>query len=545
MKLYNIDHFEFALLTHFHNDHYGNFERLIKENKIKKLYMPDPEKQNFSGQYSMKIDILRGTYNMLKEACSSVNINYEFAPNGKIDFHGAILTFYNTSDTDYDYYKNINNQDYNNFSVCLNVEYLNRALVFQGDCNYDAMEHNAFNFPSNVDLIKSNHHGVSIVPNNFRRITPKDVVVTASLDTLKSEYLKQGFENAMRELGANIYIISKQIEPIHITYTKFTTKYNDKIILDATPSTYRFKTIYVDKNYTGQIKTGDQRFPFNKLADAIRHANNLYNAEVKIKVADGDYSDISNYTDVNLRYNSLRIECLKNELNISPINSKNPNVIFPPILVQNCTKVSFNNINFISDNDANNPYQIEILNSLVVITDSILDSVNKKTKKDKKDKICFWIQDNSFVYLSNITIKNNWCGIKVANSNVVLAGTNHNNSVDHTYIPVSGSITVESPFIEKNYINQDYFNSVGRVIFKGTNDATKYNSLQPGVIILNTDKNTPEILQSVKLQSGFVQDKVFSIVDITKVTAPQYEGQFGKNLEDAYIGLNNKWIKIS
>lgn len=542
MAQHNIDTFEFGLISHYHGDHYGNFEKLIKAKKVKKMYVPNPDKQELQGKFAMKLSVLQGIYNTFVTVCNQNSIPIEFAPTGDMKFGKADLFFYNNKDEDYAYYKSINSDDYNNLSICLNVNYLGKKLVFQGDCNYDAMAHFAGDVPANVDLLKSNHHGISLVPNIYRHVRPKTVVCTTTKDFLKSEYLYHTFESTMADMAAAIYILGQQREPIHITYRKESVDFNKNIFLAATNPEGRWGDVYLNASYAGTIKTGDRRTPFTELYEVIRYLNSNNNANVRVFVTEGDYSSRINYTNKDMRFNSLSIRSIDNEVNFSPVD-KTKKVIFPSLLIQNCQKVAFIDIDFISDNE-NNQYQLEVLNSSVIITRSEINSVKNKTK-DNKDKISVNATDNSFVYLNTVNLKNAWAGIQCVHSTVILEGDNHIEGISHAYIPVTGTIVANEPFKEKNNVHSTFFNRLGRVIFKGTGDTSSLTALQTGTTIINSDMNQPHVLQHVKLNNGFVKDTVYSIVNKADFAVPQYEGQLAKEDEKVFIGINNKWIKIS
>lgn len=542
MAKHKIDKFEFGLVSHYHGDHYGNFEKLIKANKIKKLYVPNPDKQELQGKYAMKLDVLKKIYQNLVTVCGQNNTTIEFAPIGNMKFGKADLFFYNNKDDDYAYYKSINSDDYNNLSICLNVNYLGKKLVFQGDCNYDAMEHIANEVPSQVDLIKSNHHGISLVPNIYRHVKPKTLVCTTTKEYLRSEYIYHTYENTMADLGAAVYIVGQQREPIHITYTKFSTDFNKGIFLGATNSSGRWTSIYLDAGYTGKIKTGDKHTPYTELYEVVRHLNSFNSANIRVFVSEGIYTDKKHYTNKENRFEALRLDSIDNELVFMSVD-KTKKIVFPNMIIQNCQKVTFENIDF-SQADVKNPYLVQSLNSSVVITNSTIDAVTNKTE-DNKDKILLNIMDNSFVYLNTVTLKNAWAGIRCVHSTVILEGENHIETTSHTYIPVTGTIIANEPFKEKNTIHGTYFNRLGRVVFKGTDNPSAIGTLQNGTVVINSDMNNPHVLQHVKLGTGFVKDTVYSIVNKADFTVPQYEGQIAKENDVVFIGINNKWIKIS
>ena len=98
---------------------------------------------------------------------------------------------------------------------------------------------------------------------------------------------------------------------------------------------------------------------------------------------------------------------------------------------------------------------------------------------------------------------------------------------------------------KKNTIHGTYFNRLGRVVFKGTDNPSTIGTLQNGTVVINSDMDNPHVLQHVKLSTGFVKDTVYSIVNKVDFIVPQSEGQIAKENDAVFIGINNKWIKIS
>ena len=342
-----ITKFKFILITHFHADHYGNLEKLITGKKVEKVYLPDVSKTAFtSGPNGISQSVLQSLYNKYNNLCESNNIPCEVAPNGLQTFNGAELTFYNNSQADYDYYRTGNkaNNNYNNLSIGLLVSYIGRNVVLEGDCLTEGMQNTAKYVPSNADLLKSHHHGITEMPAVYRKISPTDVVVTANAKQLRGNTVGHNYQVTLSELGSNIYGLGDQVEDIKITYTSKnnSVSYNSRILRDGVNMQGSALDIYLDQSYTGNYKTGDKETPFNNLSDVIRfvHSNNY--SDINVNIKSGDYTGddhLNDFADSGTR-TGVVIKNLQSHLEFKRDGSGN--VFLPPLIIKDSKYITLN-----------------------------------------------------------------------------------------------------------------------------------------------------------------------------------------------------------
>ena len=542
----NIEKFEFGFVSHYHNDHIGNFAELIKRGKITKMYMPNPDKTEVIGRYGMTAQVLNTVANGIKAECTAKNVPIETIVPQTINFNGASITFYNCSDEDYNYYRSINNDDYNNVSACLEINYLNRTAIFEGDCNYNAMERNAMRNPVNVDYLKSNHHGISNVPLSYRKLNPRDLVMTTTQDIARSNLYIQNFQNTFQQLGSNIYLLGNQVEPPMITYKgDGSITYNRKLLRDGTAGHATSLEIFVDRNYTGQLKTGDMHSPFTYLADAVRFINQIKHASVKVNIKAGDYTRAEDKGSVHQPRKELTIQNVNNRVIFQRQGGGVVNL--PPIVINCCRYIHFKDVEFIGVSAGDNR-KIHVYESSVVLENVKADS-QKDPSNNTSNIVIVGVQGNSLVKLVNVNFSAGWGAINTNGGTVILAGNENHVATSHAYVVGVGDIYVHTPFVEKNNVNKSGDSSaveLGNVYFKPIRLTTDMpTGLAKGTVVpvKNTDK--PQEQSFIQANNKVWIDMVYSIVNPTTTTVPDYTGQIGINGEEVFIGANGKWVKIS
>ena len=543
-----IDKFEFGFVSHYHDDHIGNFIELIKRGKISKMYLPDKNKTVVTGRYGMSAETLTKVSNDIKQACSDKKIPFEIITPKVLDFYGAKLTFYNCSDDDYEYYKSINNDDYNNLSACLEVNYLNRIAIFEGDSSYSAMERNAMRNPVNVDYLKSNHHGISQVPISYRKLNPRDVVVTATQDTARENLYIHNFQATFLQNGSNLYLLGDQNVPPKITYYgNGNIEYNRELLRDGTAGQATSLEIYVDRNYTGTLKTGDKHTPFSHLADAIRFINNVKHCVVTVNVAPGEYTRAEDMGGATQNRTELQVKNIYNSVTFKTNGTGNDIANLPPMSISFCNNIHFKNVSFIGVSAADNR-KIKIYNANCTFENCQLNSIKQPTNNES-NVVVIQSEGNSMLKLIDVNFTAGWGAIQVIGGMVLLTGAENHCSTSHAYVLQSGIIMVETPFVEKNNVNK--FNDVaakevGQIYFRAVANADSMPSnLMAGTIIPAKNKDFPQITQFVQMKNTKLSDYVYSLADVSKTTVPVFTGQIGYSGEEVFFGINGKWVKIS
>lgn len=541
-----ISKFDLAILSHYHNDHVGNLSWLLENMRITKLMIPDTTKTEVTGTYGMTRAQLESIKNNALDTLDLLPIPVEIITAKTIDFNGASIEFYNCSDEDYNYYRSVGNNDYNNVCIGLEINYLNRTAILEGDFGYLAMERNALRNPTNVDYLKSNHHGISNVPLSYRKLNPRDLVMTTTQDIARSNLYIQNFQNTFQQLGSNIYLLGDQVEPPMITYKgDGSITYNRKLLRDGTAGHATSLEIFVDRNYTGQLKTGDMHSPFTYLADAVRFINQIKHASVKVNIKAGDYTRVEDKGSVHQPRKELTIQNVNNRVIFQRQGAGVVNL--PPLVISCCRYMHFKDVEFIGVSAENNR-KIHIYESSVILENVKADS-QKQPTNNSSNIVIVSAQGNSLVRLMNVNFSAGWGAIETNGGTVILEGRENHVATSHVYVVGIGNIYVHTPFVEKNNVNKSGDSSaveLGNVYFKPIRLTTDMpTGLAKGTVVpvKNTDK--PQEQSFIQANGKVWIDMVYSIVNPTTTTVPDYTGQIGINGELVYIGANGKWIKIS
>lgn len=360
MRENGINKFEFLLITHWHGDHYGNAIKLMRDGLVGKVYVQDVFRypNGITGWAGMPATALQRIYNEHKAAAIQYGVQFETAPTGNVDFHGANLYFHNNND----YWIKIHNNgswangDYNNTSIGLLVSYIGRNYLTQGDASEPVMAGFAWDMPTNIDLMKSHHHSLTNMPWKFKKVKPKDVVITCNqrqiIQTTRFDY-----QDNLASMGSNIYFLTKQYRDIHITYRaeNNSVEYNKELthgypdLCAQTTMSGALNTIYVDPNTRTDISTGDSGAPLKYLSDAVRMAHINNSREFKIALYPGDYTtDKNNYNFFRVldgSMGSLQLINFKGRVkfvNLQPTEE----VILPPMYIFGCNHVVFEGVTF-------------------------------------------------------------------------------------------------------------------------------------------------------------------------------------------------------
>ena len=557
----HIDKLDFLLITHFHQDHIGNFEELIRSNLVKKVYVPDAAKTNTtSGANGMDTTTINGINVRLKAAADRATVPYEIAPNGKVDFNGAELTFYNNSDDDYTYYntgaKHANN--YNNLSIALMVKHIGRTFISEGDCLTEAMLHNVDNVPANVDLLKAHNHGLTNMPLAYKKVSPRDAVILASRTELRKG-TQFNYQSTLFDMGTNVYNLSSQPEDIHITYLADNgqVSYNTNLRRLYPNMVDTANKVYVDASYSDRIKTGDAATPFINLNELVRYLHSLNTSDVvNVIIKPGDYTTPAN---CNVAAQVLEFNNIKPEV---VITSWNGSVSFPYTLVKN-SNITFDGIIFKSPStiDLNldrNMYNVKYLNSTGTIRRSTLNLDSATVKNELATNPTTIDFSNVLADSSNITLQSNTYSndgkfaIKSSNSaNVIITGNTNliTNNTGTVYCIDSGNIIVNGnmPLNTSNTLRKG-----GQLRFADINGATTISNISRGVVVETSVNNRfggPQYYVSDG-NGDFTSMDHFNIHGNTNMT-PKFAGQFGydprsKKIKFAVANSNvSDWVEFA
>lgn len=563
MQENGITKFEFLLITHWHKDHYGNAIRLMNEGLVGNVYVQDVTKypNGISGAYGMSYTVLKSVYDEHKNTAQARSIPFSSAPTGEIDFHGAKLLFHNNDSTAIAKHNSTwVNSNYNNTSICLLVSYIGRNFLAQGDGDKEVMKEYLDILPSNIDLLKSNHHSIATMPLSFRKLRPKDAIITANKWQLAHDTVVFNYQSFLFDMGSNVYFLANQKEDIHISYSSlYGVAYNKKLEVGY-PDNCAYTTpdpnghIFVDCNYNGNNSTGDKDKPFKYLSDAVRYAHINYMKEICVNIAPGDY----NANTVTL----INFIGLRGKVRF--INSGTTPAYLPPIYVAMCDNVTFENITFkvgsmYTSNAVNNLTSfnnVSVTNATAMFsrctfTVDNTDITNKETSNSSFNTIhvdAF----GSKVKIDTCTLSGKVrYGIRSAEGSVVtVVGSNNiNNNVATVYYATEGDINVNGT-ATKNTSNES--TAGGRVSFLDVASTPTYPNTTRGQVI------GTRLSQKYGGKLGYVSDGNGGYASIDHFNKsgnldnkPDFEGQFAYDKTNKRVGFalgsTNKsdWLELS
>lgn len=575
MQSNGITKFEFLLITHWHRDHYGNAVRLMNEGLVSKVYVQDVTKypNGISGAFGMPYSALKTTYDEHKNVATARNIPFSSAPTGEVDFHGAKLLFHNNDTTAIAKHNSSwVNENYNNTSICLLVSYIGRNFLTQGDADKEVMREYIDILPSNIDLLKSNHHSIATMPVSFRKLRPTDAIITANKWQLLESTPRFNYQSFLFDMGSNVYFLASQKEDIHISYSSlYGVAYNKKLEVGY-PDNCAYLTpdpnghIFVDCNYSGNDSMGDKDKPFKYLSDAIRVAHMGYMKEVCVNIAPGDYTgDIKHYNFINPNIGTatlLNFIGLRGKVRF--INSGTSTVYLPPIYVTMCDNVTFENITF-KVGSMYTPTVVSKLGSFInasvtnatamfsrcTFTVDNTDITNRETSNSSFNTIhvdAF----GSKVKIDTCTLSGKVrYGIRSAEGSVVtVVGSNNiNSNVATVYYATEGDINVNGT-ATKNTSNES--TAGGKVSFLDVDTTPTYPNTTRGQVI------GTRLSQKYGGKLGYVSDGNggYSSIDHFNRNGdlnnkPDFEGQFAYDKTNKRVGFalgsSNKsdWLDLS
>lgn len=576
MSANKITKFEFLLITHWHEDHYGNAIRLIKEGLVEKVYVQDVTKypSGISGIYGMSFSDLKRVYDEHKTASGQKNIPFETAPSGVVDFHGAKLMFHNNDDTAIAKHNSSwVNGNYNNTSICLLVSYIGRNFLAQGDGDKEVMKEYLYILPSNIDLLKSNHHSMASMPLSFRKLNPRDAVITANKYQLSSSTPMFNYQSYLFDMGSNVYFLANQSEDIHITYSSlyWNVEYNKNIVIGH-PDNCAFLSgesgghIFVDCNYRGNESTGDKDKPFKYLEDAVRMAHMNYMKEIHVNIAPGDYTKgVNNYNFANINtLKMINLLFLGLRGRVRFVNTGNSSATLPTVYISNSDFVIFENITF-KDGDM---YTSDVVSSLgsygsALITNSTVNFIkcnfiisnNEIVNKEKSNSNFNTTHVDAFsskVKLDSCTLSGKArFGIRSAEGSIVnvVNTMTVDDSVKTVYYATDGDITVNG-VSTKNTSNES--TGGGEVRFQDVATTPTYDKTTRGQVI------GTRLSKKYGGQLGYISDGNGGYASIDHFNKsgnlnnkPNFEGQFAYDKLSKKIGFalgsanQSDWLELA
>ncbi|WP_055070800.1 ComEC/Rec2 family competence protein [Clostridium massiliamazoniense] len=156
----NINKIDYIFITHPHEDHIGNLDKIIANYKVTSIFMP---KVNFESE-----DLSKSLSLIKNKNITLYNLNKDF----KIKFdENFYLEIFSSSKKNY--------ENINNFSPLIKVIFKKDSFLFTGD-NEELGELEFINKDINVDILKVGHHGSNTSSTNIflEKVSPKISIIS-------------------------------------------------------------------------------------------------------------------------------------------------------------------------------------------------------------------------------------------------------------------------------------------------------------------------------------------------------------------------------
>ena len=188
LKNNNIQKIDALILTHFDKDHIGNAAEIINNYNIDLIYETSIKKSTESKYYKAYREAVENKGNKV----IIIKDDLEF------EFYGAKFKIYGPKS---DFY--LNNES-NNSSLVLSINYYNSSFLFSADIEKDRMREDLFDGIEKYDVLKIAHHGY-YEDNTYEYISavkPKfSVISTSTLNPPSPETITK-----LYEIGSKVYL---------------------------------------------------------------------------------------------------------------------------------------------------------------------------------------------------------------------------------------------------------------------------------------------------------------------------------------------------
>jgi len=207
---HNIAEIDYLIITHFHKDHVGGADTIIRNFKIGEIIVPNYGKG--SKQYNRFAEAMRESN--IDETILTKTMEF-ILDNSKFTVYPSEQEYYyygdseDGEDNEDEGYNDEISVNENNFSIAVSVNHGNNNFLFTGDAKSKRLKEllsvdDIIN--TDYDFLKVPHHGRynKRTAEFIHAISPKYAVITCSANSPADERVI----NALEEVGANIYFTS-------------------------------------------------------------------------------------------------------------------------------------------------------------------------------------------------------------------------------------------------------------------------------------------------------------------------------------------------
>lgn len=406
-----ITHFDIFVLSHFHNDHVGNFINLVDNGYINNnttIYFPtyDTTLWNNNSSYPEYLAVME---KIQEEGLTYINPN----EGQKIEINEYFsFKLYNTNDVFA--YNNISTS-YNETSMIAIFNHYDITSMFLGDCGRPAVAYyyNEGIFPNPIHLYKMGHHGIDTEVTSTYDII-KDLKIFNAIQNISIhdlELLKSagaGTYDDMKKIGAEIFVTG--YNPTNIIF--ISSNNNIQLIkgnnsIGCANTQYKTVNIYVDsENATLEKQDGSQDYPFKELTQAIGSISKDNGIIYNIYLANGTYN-----VDGGLNNNNTNLFGVTNTVNIIG-ESKSGVILKRGIRIVNCSNVSVDKLTIEMSFEQRG---ISCRNSTVTISN--IDYTKSQDLVNTQNAFTF---DNCIAYVKNCSMSEASHGIMETHSYITL-----------------------------------------------------------------------------------------------------------------------------
>lgn len=450
----DINRLDYFLVSHYDGDHYGNYQRLIASGLL------DNNTRIILPRSVVRGDINK-TGNDIKEALTTAGLTYETADNETLEVDTNVtLKLFNASADDYAYYDSISETNYNNYSVCVELNSFGKKVLFPGDILENGEKYVAENYlSSGYELVKDSHHGFNAFVNEYgRKVAPKYVLVPASNGMIQANL---GYRGNIMLANWSDYTPFVYILGIQNNYVRFTIGNGETILNDGSVATQQAMggtgnyTYYIDYNNADDLRIGSTEHPFKNLAEASlltpKNTNKNINIQVQTLGNETTQVNFSGYTQLSINFHDHAPKHLITFNEIHDLRLTNVTLDSSKIEISDCSGV----INGLSSS-----YTVD---NQLSITRSKMHIMGALTSSNATSSFLYATYSNLTFAISALTFTSD-------GTNRILGGYGNTYVMNSTTVPIFNNYKFLTEVISSTNAKQCLFNDLEDLctLFSGT-----------------------------------------------------------------------------
>lgn len=430
LNKYNVNHIDYFISTHYHDDHVGNFINLINDGYVDNntnIYLP-----RYYATLMPEGSQMITFYNDIQTALSNNNLTAttpDELDTIELGFDFKI-TFYNCETS---IFESEGYTDYNNCSTICLVEHNNIKSLYTGDCGDLRRLIDDDLIEDRINLYKIEHHGINTTSNSvyfLRFATPEYAVQPSGMgDDIRNIYSFSGTMSFLKANNTKIYSVHENTEEIEFISENNLIK-NITGKENYSNSGGRFIiNLYCDSNTTNSKQNGTQSYPYKDLPQALEHILRTKVGEYRIYLADGIY----NASEPSSSKNASKIRNVVLTINGNETDNTAVKIKYQTELVD--SYVHINNVNF----NSNGENSLSVYNSYLKIDNCLFD-----VEEGTSPKIGIWSTEGSNLVITNSSFAGNNNGISSHDGDIVSVYNCNFTDIIGYYIMANNSVLRET-----------------------------------------------------------------------------------------------------